>query len=541
VAGSLATQYRLVESLIGSPAEHIKPEYYLGDQLTPPSLNVDWGATFAHLTNSAAYKGDAVFYDRSVPGIFLSEGGLVQIDWILTDGSTNAHFYQVGGTSKQKPYRIYWTDEPYNSPPVDLTGKFVKFYGNPDIINLKYDEKVSNSGGILSTNNVVVAGLFLDPATHWLKALGGVQGMVVMAYYRTGSYTELLGSIVVEVCAPDTKTVKGEIGSQLQPTGDGYDVIGLNAMVTAGLSSEDDVGPYVYQYKAQHSYSPKNGNIYAIRKTVGESWKIEVYWRQEDLMGTSWPFEVLHYACDWPTDAEAFVRGRETDTDGSINYGLTVTIPSTYAASLMEFQEPEGHASLVSTTFSAKSDGNSLLKLTGTDVNGDDNLWFLPVRSIYRDAPQFDLTPGPWPIGTEVTPLPTSVALAFDGISSFLQTTITNQLSGSFTVECYFQAEQTARAQMLFHKQSSSNSLDFKVEITPNGQVSATLGVAATTVHAQEVIRFGDGVWHHIALAYTQGATEVSVVLDGVQTLVGLPEVRSGTSGGALSFGSDPG
>ncbi|MEI6647477.1 MAG: LamG domain-containing protein, partial [bacterium] len=540
VTGSSTPQYRLIESVIGSPVEHIKPEYYLGEQITPPALNIDWTATFSHLTNSAAYTGNAVFYDRSVPGIFLSEGGLIQIDWILTDGSTNAHFYQVSGSAKQKPYRIYWTDEPYNSPPVDLTGKFVKFFGNPDIINLKYAAVTSNAGGMPTTITNVVSGLFLDPSTHWLKAIGGIQGMVVVAYYRTGSYTELLGSIVVEVCAPDTKTVQGVIGSQLLPTGDGYDDVGLNAMVTAGMTSDDDVGPYVYQYKGQHSYSPKNGNIYAIRKTVGESWKIEVYWRQEDLMGTSWPFEVLHYACDWPTDAEKFVRGQESDANGSVNYGLTVTIPSTYTATLMEFQEPAGHASLASSTFSSESSGYSLLKLNGTDLNGDDNMWFLPIQSVLRNDPQFDLTPGTWPVGLEVQPLPTSVALAFDGSSAFLQTTISNQLHSSFTVECYFQVEQPARQQMLFHKNAISNSLDFQVEIKANGQVCAALGAPASTVDAQATIACGDGVWHHVALVYDQNATNVSLVLDGVQTTAGVTGSRTASDRGTLSFGRDP-
>jgi hypothetical protein len=539
--GSSVAQYRLVESAIGSPIEHIKPDQYLGDQLVPPFSDVDWTATFARLTNSAAYLSNSVFYEPSIPGIFLARGGLVQIDWIRASGATNSHFYQVSGSAKQKPYRIYWTDDPYNSPPVDLTGKFVKFFGNPDIINPEYDLVTSTNAAGASTSVVMVSGLFLDPATHWLKAIGGIQGMVVMAYYRTGSCTEMLGSIVIEVCAPDTKTVEGKIGSPLLPTGDGYDVVGLNALVTQGLNNDDDVGPYVLQYKGQHSYSPKNGMIYAIRKTVGEPWKIEVYWRQADLLGTTWPFEVLHYECDWPKDAEKFVRGQVKGAAGTLDYGLTVPIPSSYAVKLMEFQEPAGHASLANSAFFTKESGYSLLQLTGTDVNGADNMWFLPIQSIYRDAPEFDLTPGSWPIGQEVTPLPTSVALGFDGTTAVLQTAISNQLSNAFTIECFFQAERTTRTQMLFHKLASSNSLDFKVEITAAGQVSATVGATLGTVASQETIRLGDGVWHHVALDYQQGATEIALVLDGVETVAGLTGARTGTSRGALSFGSDPG
>ena len=543
-----APVYRLSESVIGSYLEHIKPEYYLGDQIVAPD-NVNWEATFARLILSPAYSNSAVFFEPSVPGIFVSMGGLTQIDWILNDGSTNAHFYQVSGSSEQKPYRIYWTDEPYNSPPVDLNGKFVKFYGNPEILDLGYALVTNNAGGIPTTVTNIVKGLFLDPATHWLKALGGVQGMVVMAYYRTGSFEELLGTIVLEVCAPDTKTVSGEIGAQLHPTGDGYDVVGLTALVTAGLDEDDAVGAYVYQHKGQHSYSPKNGNLYAIRKTTGEPWKIEVYWEQQDLMGTSWPFEVLHYECGWPGVAEKFVRGQETGADGTVNYGLTVPIPSGYTAELMEYQEPAGHATLVNEVLSSKAGGYSLLKLTGADVNGDDNLWFVPVHSVLRDDPQFDLTPGDWPVGLEVAPLPTSVALGFDGSQASLDTDITNQLSAAFTVEGWFQCEKTGKALPLFFRHASTNTLDglldFQVEVLADGKVRATLGssaahVAAGTVTALNPVSLDDGAWHHIALVYDQGATNFALCLDGVSAVGTLTGSRPAVYLGSLCFGRDP-
>ena len=172
-------KFLLVESAIGSPFEHITPEYYLGDQLVAPS-NVDWDATFARLVNTQAYSNNAVFYDTSVPGIFLSEGGLIGIDWVLNDGTTNSHSYQVSGTPKEKPYRIYWTDEPFNGPPIDLSGKFVKFFGNPEIITPVYGLVTNDSGGMTSVYSKVVQGLFLDPATHWLQALGKIQGRVIL-------------------------------------------------------------------------------------------------------------------------------------------------------------------------------------------------------------------------------------------------------------------------------------------------------------------------------------------------------------------------
>jgi hypothetical protein len=538
-------KYRLIESAIGSPLEHIKPEYYLGDRIVPPA-NVDWEATYARMLTSQAYSNSAVFYDASKSAIYFSKGGLIQVVWDLNNGSRATNNYQVSGVSSKKPYRIFWTDAPFHSPPVDLSGKFVKFFGDTNVITVGYGMVTNTSGGIPSAMTNVVRGLFLDPSTHWLQALGGVKGQVVMGYYSTGNFDDLLGTIVVEVCAPSVKTMPVDIGRPLQPTGDGYDVVGLNALVTKGVTSEDNVGPYVYQYKGAHSYSPKNGNFYAIRTCVDAPWKIEVYWRQQDLMGTTWPFEVLNYACDWPVTIETYVRGNQAG-----DLGLSVPIPSAYTPTLMEFQEPAGHAVLVNNLFSTQQSGYSLLKLTGTDVNGDGNIWFVPIQSIWRDAPQFDQTPLSWPVGVEVEPLPSAMALSFDGSSAYLQTPITIQLSGSFTIECYFQCEPTAAWQTLFYKNAASNevagALDFQLQIGPQGQVLATLGSATNHVNAVSnaapvAVVLGDGLWHHVALVYDQDATNCTLSLDGMPSTSRLTAPRLATYAGALVVGrpADP-
>lgn len=540
--------YRLNESVVGATLEHIKPEFYLGDQLEAPT-NVNWDATYARLTNSAAYSNQAVFFDASTPGIFLAQGGLISVVWVLSNGTSETNSYQVSGSSRDKPYRIYWTDEPYNGPPVDLTGKFVKFYGDPGILTLVQGAVTNYDGGIPSVSTNIVKGLFLDSATHWLQALGGIQGRVVMGYYSTGNFDDLLGTIVVEVCAPDLKTVAGEIGKQLLPTGDGYDIAGLSASVTAGLDNEDDIGAYIYQHRGEHSYSPKNGNIYAIRKSTGKPWKIEVYWKQQDLMGTSWPFEVLNYECDWPADAETYVRGNVTGADGTTDTGLTIPIPDTYSATLMEFQEPDGHAILDgNSVFSTKTNGYSLLKLTGTDANGDDNIWFVPVASIGRDEPQFDLTPGDWPVGLEVQPLPTAISLAFDGTTAYLDTGITNALGGSFTVEGHFRFAPPVSnnlPQTLFFKQAvstnASHRMDFRLDVLSNGVLQAVFESNTGTEAARltgGTYSLSDGCWHHVALVYDAALSNALLCVDGA-VATGAAFARTTNRTGRVLFGKN--
>ena len=506
--------YRLLESQIGCPLEHIKPEYYLGDMIIPPD-EVNWDETYSELlTNSTDYLEGRLFFEPSVPGIFISEGGTLSIEWKLLGGGTESHSYQVSSSPKSKPYRIYWTDAPYNGPQVDLSGKFVKFYGDPNLTIAQTGMVSSISGGMPTEVNTVTNGLYRDSSTQWLQARGTSEGRVVMVYYETGSYEKCLTNVVVEVCEPDVKTVSAGIGGELLPSGDGYDCTGLLALITAGLDSADGIGPYLYQHKGDHSYSPKDGSIYAIRKTTGEPWKIEVYWEQTDVMDTSWPFEVLHYSCDWSADAELLVRG---NVDGDT--GLTIPIPDDYTAELQEFQEPVGHAVLSDDTFYTTQAGYSLLKLQGDDVHGDDNVWFLPIRSILRDDPQFDLTPNIWPVATKVKPLSTFIALDLEGDAK-VDTGITN-LNGSFTVEGWFQIVGDG-VQALFSSEyevlPNGYQYDFIVEYD-GGELRASIGSGSTN-DAYSVVLNGGPItrkeWMHVAFSYDHSTSTATLYVNGL-------------------------
>ncbi len=535
--------YRLVESSMGSPYEHIRPEYYLGDYVSIPS-NVNWTATLALLTNSADYLNHLVFYDESSASVIFSGGGVIGIPWVTNNAAgysfTNNQPYVVGGLARTKPYRIFWTDEPYNSPPVDLTGKFIRFFGDTNITALKTGVTTNMAGGVEQPYTNVVSGLFLDPSTHWLQARGQIRGQVVMAYYDTGLYGNMLGTIVVEVGPPEKQTVTASIGEELLPTGDGYDTGGLDCMVSQGLTGDDDDGAYVYQHKGNYSYSPKNGHIYAVRSTVGQPWKIEVVWRHKDFMATSWPFEVLNYSCDWPDDAVEYVRGNILGTNGTVDVGLTIPIPSDYTPTLMPYQDPPGHAILGGdNVYYTRTHGYSLLQLKGNDDNGDDNMWFIPVHSISREEPRFDLTAGPWPVGLEVAPLPTALSLSFDGSPAYVRTSLTNLPGGSFTVEAYFKAGQNGSSnQTLFFKSAdaddASDQLDFKVVLSANRQIRAVLGTNENTLVYNDSLNEG---WNHVALVVDHAKTNVVLWVNGGAVTSTL--ARATNSAGRLYFGMD--
>ena len=346
-----APRLALASAEAGFPFERAKPDYYLADVIEPPE-EVDWAATYAaYLERPESERANFIFDDEG-RRVFAVKGGTVNFTWALADGTRRPMTYTVSLSCSGRPRRIYWTDYPYNAPGVDLTGKFVKFFGNDEILTIRYGCVTNSAGGIpMVVTNKVVSGLYVDPSTKTLYAYGQLQGQAVMAYYDTGTFDRLLHVQVVEVCRPQVNRLTGEIGRALRPDGRGYDTSGLRALPTY-VASTDNRGDWYYQHQGRYSYSPKHGNVYPLRPTKNAPWNMEVYWMERDEMEVDWPFELDQYACDWPADATVFVRG---DNGG----GRPIYVPSDYTATLMSYQEPEGHARAVATdgTFNTLGEG----------------------------------------------------------------------------------------------------------------------------------------------------------------------------------------
>ena len=358
----------------GFPLERAKPDYYLADEIEPPD-GVDWATTYDAYLALPADARDKFIFDEDDHRLFAARGGVQTFTWYLADGSVRPMTYNVSMSCSGRPRRIYWTDYPYNSPGIDLSGKFVKFFGSDEILTPRYGSVTNVAAGIQQViTNKIVSGLCLDPSTKTLYAYGQLQGQVVMAYYDSGTFERLLHVQVVEVCRPQVNRLMGEIGRPLKPDGRGYDVAGLRPQPTY-VQPSDNRGDYYYQHKGMHSYSPKNGNVYPLRPTKDYPSNMEVYWMETDEMEVDWPFELDQYACDWPEDATVFVRGAAAAP------GCPIYVPSGYSATLMDYQEPEGHAHAVAGdgTFTTLGEGHSLLKLAA-----DDNVWFVPIHSIMR-------------------------------------------------------------------------------------------------------------------------------------------------------------
>ena len=128
-----AAPVRTLESAVaGFPAERNKPLYYLGDRLVAPE-GVDWDATYRAFAAAPEIQGNFLF-DTKSSVVYVTLGGAVAFPWVVAgdDGSltTNAYPIVASPVAGDRPKNSFWTDACYGGRTVDVTGKFVTFFGN---------------------------------------------------------------------------------------------------------------------------------------------------------------------------------------------------------------------------------------------------------------------------------------------------------------------------------------------------------------------------------------------------------------------------
>lgn len=399
----------------GFSFERVKPELGLGGILAAPD-GTDWTATYAHYRDSEDEQR-AFIFDPQGERVFAQAGGTHKFTWVLADGTRQSHDYIVSAACDGRPYRMFWTDAPYNAPPVNMSGRYIRLFGPESIVKPVYGTQIIDQNGQRVTNsNVIVKGVFLDSASSCLYARGEVSGQFLVAFYDSGAYDTLQRVQAVEVGRPDVNYMTGYVGEKIEPYGMGYDTAGLvPSPVSGGTDADDASGAYYYQHKGAYSYSPKNNWVYPLRPTTGEAWRLDVYWMETDPHGVTWPFERCNYSCSWNTN-------RMT----TLIAGARVKLPTGYSVSLGSYQEPEGHARAPEgEIFRTQGAGFSLLK-----VNGQDNVWFIPVRSLARsDTNFFTLAESEWLVGDELTPRGGSVSGAAAGYNPTIDTSVPGWLN----------------------------------------------------------------------------------------------------------------
>ncbi len=420
------TAFRLEHASWGFGVSELGADFTIGEFCTDfPEGTIDWAATETAITNSAAYRDGYVFYVDSATNddqrVLFTRGGEVSVPWQLVGGVDATQAYTVAQTSSERPYRIFWTEQPFNGPKINLAAHpHVRLLGDPAIVKPVYEgTKTSDQTGVSN----IVRGVVFDADANALRCYcrvldeatrryDGPQGQFVLAYYDSGTKDNLIETIVVEACSPDVTVIKAGVGEELRPAGGGYDIKGLESQIAQGDQDVigDKASPYLYKHAGKTNWSPKNNAVFAISPTdetttnTGEPapWRADIYWLAPDPLDVLWPFEEDWYHISWPSYAPGFVISGDSG-----NPGLPIFIPTNYTASVCEYQSPANIASVANDgSVSASEAGWFTLK-----VSAEDNVWFQAVQAVERTDPEFAMTnAAEWIVGEEIALLGDSAA-----------------------------------------------------------------------------------------------------------------------------------
>ncbi|MCK5529318.1 MAG: hypothetical protein KAI74_06510, partial [Kiritimatiellae bacterium] len=240
--------FQLEYSSFGQPVEGIIPDVAMGSYITPPAganTNVPpsgWVAVKVGDNETAYYESadGAAFWVPSTGQIIAAQPNNVEVDWIMQDGSTNAQVYITSAVPATRPARIFWTESPYDAPPIDLSGLFPVIHYNSEVPEPITQVSTNVFGGTNIVTNIV-SGVWIDDQKR-MRAKD-VTGIFVLEYYTTGTYEDQVrpvGIEIVEVMPPQVSTINVDIGQRLLPKDSYWGTLegesGLIANVQARIS-----------------------------------------------------------------------------------------------------------------------------------------------------------------------------------------------------------------------------------------------------------------------------------------------------------------
>ena len=419
--------WELAAWTVGRTLSEQPPDAKLGDFCTDIPFSpdeIDWAATIA--ANATAVAEGRVVFDTGAANpyerMIFTASGATELTWVRTGGGTISQTYSIGSYSSTRPYRLFATrvDEANSAAFIDLSGKFVKFFGDPNLLRSEYAEKVPGVSNVVYGIDYDASNAKLLTVRYRVNEETGAidcpQGQFVLAYYDTETKNHMIAHIVVEICPPNVATLNAEVGDCLQPAGGGFGTEQLYAVAAAGLSKDDNdpYSPYLEQYKAaqgEELTDPDHGKLFAVAPTdvttsssgMAMPWKADVFWQTEDPMKTRWNFEHDWYLVSWPENPLRVVVAPDDAPQGCPIY-----IPTNYVAMTDGFKMPatvkataDGYKGTL--TLAGERGGKILVKLANQSGNGCPA--YLPMElTHYEDKRVASPWIYEWPVGVEIVP-----------------------------------------------------------------------------------------------------------------------------------------
>ena len=422
------TSYSIGRTFSEQPKDFSVGDWCSKFPITLPGQNVNWAKTIASFidpagTNHAAYaSGMVAVFDNAESSdrhiIFTRAGAVEIVFYPINESDFNppvSKVYSIGTATGGRPYRLYATrrEEGNTAAAIDLSGKYVRFFGDPALITPRYSTPAVAGGpsnvvwgldyDAENTHALTARYIMIDEATHRYDC---PQGSFVMAYYKTELKEEVVATIVVEIVPPSVSTIETEVGRELRPLGGGYDIAELHAAVNKGVGKDqtDSYSPYLATFSGGTNETTK---VYGIAPTdvststvgIDMPWKADVYWKAPDPMGTLWTFENDWYLIRWPEKSVKVVYSSDP-----ADPGLKWLIPTNYVASATEYREPQTlkvGCDLATGEVQVGGKGRFVIKLTDQAAS---QVWYLPSESVSRTDGSVRSEGLVWPVGVEIRP-----------------------------------------------------------------------------------------------------------------------------------------
>ena len=445
----------------GNTAVRMPALYSFGDVIAPPELDnyrVDWDATISGADHSVTGKLVCV---PSVNAAYFIAGGKMDLVWHYVDLDDDTittavtQTVQVSDGPNSRPYRLYWTEEPYQGPAVSLFGKNVQFYF-PNGSELKMSQSyvtTNENGQTVSTNSY---GLYVEDNSRLLRVIGEVEGLCLMQYTKTGAHKEQVGldggMIVVQVMAPEISTVNIHLGDEIRPRQAVYATAhgGLMPKMVSRQANDEDVDWY-FTFQQDGAVD----RFYAVQKSVSAPWNLACNWFGADEMGTEWPFEMNWYSADWNySGAHPFICSTNTTYDPGIDV-------SAFEAQLMDYQVPTGHIAMSTPYIHADAamleDAEGQVGFSLLGITTSSNMQFLTLRSEpYTSLRQWPLAEVEM-IGNELLPQATAASLVWNG-GAGATGTLQSAASREFMMEMWVRREHRKGGELFRITDQSTNA-----------------------------------------------------------------------------------
>ncbi len=422
-----AKKWTLRAWTVGRTLSEQPPDARIGEfctDLVYDPEDIDWARTID--ANKTLIKEGRIVFNNGASNVYerliFTASGATEVTWINNAGESESRVYNIGSYSSARPYRLFATrvDEANNAAFIDLSGKFVKFFGDPNILRSEYGETAPGVTNVVygldydpSKTKMLTVRYKVDPVT---EAIDCPQGQFILAYYDTETKDHMIAHIVVEICPPNVTTLNAEVGDCLQPSGGGFGSGKLYAVANAGLKRDenDPYAPYLYKYSASEGEElsdPDHGKLFAIAPTdvttsssgMAMPWKADIFWQTEDPMKTKWNFEHDWYLISWPENPVRMIVAPHGQPAG-----CAMVVPTNYIASTSGYKYPSTVTSDYDNlkgelTFNGSNGDQILVKLTNPEGGGCPS--YIPVELTSYEN---ELVASPWiyewPVGIEITP-----------------------------------------------------------------------------------------------------------------------------------------